>query len=374
MLVVKLLSKFKHDHYGLSHSAMLLPVFGAFLSILLVALLSHKLVNDTSYPILIASMGASAVLLFVVPSSPMAKIWPFVGGHLISTAIGISCFFLIPNLYMAVAISVSFSILAMIYLGCLHPPGGAASLAFILAGPEVHEIGFQFLLTPVAMNLFFMLLTSQAFNNARFLIKRRPRVQLAASHNLQSKNTPQSTLPFLETDLDDALKDMETFIDISHEDLNTIFSLALTRAKMRSHQGKSCKDIMTPAHHTIEFGSSLEQAWHLIQDHNLHGLTVVDRGMHVIGIITVIDFLEHAESLDGASPEEKIEALITPSHLLESSKPEAVGQIMSSAVITVNLDDAASSVLPILKKYKTYILPVVDQQKKLQGLICLGDV
>ena len=171
-----------------------------------------------------------------------------------------------------------------------------------------------------------------------------------------------------------ALKDMDTFIDISHEDLNTIYSLALSHSKIRHHKDKICQDIMSPVSHTIEYGSSLEEAWDLMLDNELHGLVVVDRSRHVIGVITMTDFVEHAEALDGDTIEEKIEALIVPSKSLESSRPEAVGQIMSTRVISVKLTDEVATVMPIFKRYEAHMLPVVDEHKKLQGLITINEL
>lgn len=379
MPLKKVLSALSPDGYGLSHTTMLLPVIGAFLSIFLVALISQQLIVGTGYPILVGSMGASAVLLFVVPSSPMAKPWPFIGGHLVSALIGVASFQLLPDLMLAAAAAVSLSILAMIYLGCLHPPGGAASLAFILGGPEVHAMGFQYVLLPVAINVALMLVISQVFNNVRFSFKSRPRVQLTPSVVFSQKSNRQEKVLLTESDLDAALKDMGTFIDISHEDLNAIYLRALTYSQARNSIGKTCKEIMSPAHYTIEFGSSLEEAWHIIQDNELHGLPVVDRGMFVIGIITITDFLDHASSEERENVEEKIERLITPSRLLESAKPEVVGQIMSSQVITASLDDEISTILPIFQKdifkqQEAHILPVVDDRKKLRGIIRVSNL
>lgn len=63
---------------------------------------------------LVASMGASAVLLFATPHSPLAQPWPVVGGTLIAAFIGITSASLIPNLWIAGAVAVTLSILARV--------------------------------------------------------------------------------------------------------------------------------------------------------------------------------------------------------------------------------------------------------------------
>ena len=44
---------------------------------------------------LMASLGASALLVFALPGSPMAQPWAVIAGNTISALIGISCFHLI---------------------------------------------------------------------------------------------------------------------------------------------------------------------------------------------------------------------------------------------------------------------------------------
>ena len=66
-------------------------IIAAFLAILITGILSSTL-GHSAVPLMIASMGASSVLLFAAPHSPMAQPWSFVGGHLISALIGVTCF------------------------------------------------------------------------------------------------------------------------------------------------------------------------------------------------------------------------------------------------------------------------------------------
>jgi len=111
--------------------------------------------------VLVASMGASAVLMFCVPQSPLAQPWPFVGGHFFSVLIGIGAAQTIPNTALASAVAVGGAIAAMTAFRCVHPPGGAAALTAVVGGPAVTDQGFFFLLEPVAINVGLMLLVVQ---------------------------------------------------------------------------------------------------------------------------------------------------------------------------------------------------------------------
>src|SRR5688572_3345299 len=106
---------------------------GALIGIGVAALLTHLLVPAGSpTPWLIAPMGASAVLVFGVPASPMAQPWSVVGGNTISALMGVLASMWIPEPHVAAAVAVSAAIGAMFLFGCLHPPGGASALLMVL--------------------------------------------------------------------------------------------------------------------------------------------------------------------------------------------------------------------------------------------------
>lgn len=89
-------------------------------------------------PVLVASMGASAVILFALPGSPLAQPWPLVGGQMLSALIGCGMIYYTPDIVTASALAVGLSVLAMLRLRCLHPPGAATALAPILSGRTIH--------------------------------------------------------------------------------------------------------------------------------------------------------------------------------------------------------------------------------------------
>ena len=115
-------------------------------------------------PILIASMGASAVILFIIPGSPLAQPWPFVGGHLVSGLTGLVINHYQSNLTIAAALAVGLAVLMMILLRCLHPPGAATALAPILSTTHNSMINFEFLWLPLGINILIMLGLSLLIN------------------------------------------------------------------------------------------------------------------------------------------------------------------------------------------------------------------
>ena len=83
------------------HTEKLVSAAGAFLGILVIFYTSSYFVPVPSSYLIVASMGASAVLLFAVPHGPLSQPWPLIGGHFFSAIIGISCAKFIPDLFIS---------------------------------------------------------------------------------------------------------------------------------------------------------------------------------------------------------------------------------------------------------------------------------
>ena len=111
----------------ISHREKIVSALGGFVGILCVFYTSSLIVGVEEAVYIVPSIGASAVLLFAVPHSALGQVWNVLGGHLISAAIGVACFQLIPTLGIAAASSVGLAIAAMYYARCIHPPGGATA-------------------------------------------------------------------------------------------------------------------------------------------------------------------------------------------------------------------------------------------------------
>ena len=106
-------------------------------------------------PLLMAPFGASCVLLFSVPNSPLSQPINVIGGHLVSSFIGVTfALFLYPSPWV-LAISVGIAISAMALLNVTHPPAGADPIVILLGYK-----GFSFLLFPVLFGSVFLVLVA----------------------------------------------------------------------------------------------------------------------------------------------------------------------------------------------------------------------
>ncbi len=140
--------------------------FGAAIAILAAGLATSLFIHDlpAGLPWLVAPLGASAVLVFAVPASPLAQPWSVVGGNLVSATLGLTLGIVIGDPLVAAGLAVGAAIAVMTFARCLHPPGGACALLCALgaAGPE--HWGFVHL-APIAANVFALALAGWAYNN-----------------------------------------------------------------------------------------------------------------------------------------------------------------------------------------------------------------
>ncbi|ODT22887.1 MAG: hypothetical protein ABS35_13780 [Kaistia sp. SCN 65-12] len=79
----------------------------------------------THQPFLLAPFGASAVLLFGHPASPLAQPANVVGGYFVATIVTLLLLMLFPGAWVAAAAGVGIAIALMSILRITHPPAGA---------------------------------------------------------------------------------------------------------------------------------------------------------------------------------------------------------------------------------------------------------
>ncbi|MBX3523656.1 MAG: HPP family protein [Xanthobacteraceae bacterium] len=123
------------------------------------------MMDGVALPLLIAPMGASAVLLFAASHSPLAQPWSILGGNTIAALVGVFTYMWLKDPIAACGVAVAGAIGLTSLLGCLHPPAGAVALTAVLGGPAVHNLGYKFVLWPVGVNSLLLLIAALIFNN-----------------------------------------------------------------------------------------------------------------------------------------------------------------------------------------------------------------
>jgi CBS-domain-containing membrane protein len=151
------------------------------------------------------------------------------GGHIVSAIVGVSCAKIIPDVVLASSLAVGAAIGFMYYLRCIHPPGGATAISAVIGGEGVHELGYQYVLTPILLNVMIILLVAVAFN---YVFKWRRYPAYLIKQPLPSPLQPEAPTPQIShEDFVYALRKIDSFIDIDERDLLRIYNLATNKAK-----------------------------------------------------------------------------------------------------------------------------------------------
>jgi len=207
------------------HLEKLLSGLGGMLSILAITLISQQMLGTQDAVLVVASMGASAVLLFAVPHGPLSQPWALLGGHTISAIIGVGCVLLVPSQLLAAAVAVALAIAVMHYLRCIHPPGGATALTAVIGGESIQALGFQYVLTPVLLNAVVMLIIAIGFNYA-FHWRRYPAALAPAMAKKPEVSSAEKQQQITREQLENALDSMGSTVDINGRELADIVELA----------------------------------------------------------------------------------------------------------------------------------------------------
>jgi CBS-domain-containing membrane protein len=129
---------------------------GAALGIGIVAALAAA----TGTPLLMAPFGATCVLVFGLPDSPLAQPRSIVGGHLLSSFVGLAFLHVLGSGPWSMALAVPTAIAAMQLTRTVHAPAGANPLLIIASGAD-----WDFLITPVLAGSLLLVATAAVVNN-----------------------------------------------------------------------------------------------------------------------------------------------------------------------------------------------------------------
>lgn len=363
---------------NVSRPEQLRAAAGALCGLLITALFAHYLLARTGTSIfMIAPMGASAVLLFAVPASPLAQPWSVFGGNVISGLVGVACVRWLGDslpLPLLGGLAAGLAIAAMFVMRCLHPPGGAVALTTVLGGPVVHAAGFEFVLLTVAIDTALLVAMAMVYNNLTG--RRYPHVQQSAAVNVHGTqdDIPTVRLGFKTEDLDAVLKQYNQVLDISRDDLESLFMQTEQRAYQRRFGVITCADIMSRDIVSAEFGTGLEPAWQLMRNHRVVALPVLNRARRVIGIVTQTDFLEHGGLDSYAGMRHQLQRFLRKSGVTHTEKAEVVGQIMSGHPTTARTDTPIVDLVPLMANSGFHHIPIVDAEDRFVGIITQSDL
>jgi len=172
-------------------------------------------------------------------------------------------------------------------------------------------------------------------------------------------------------DFRNALRELDSYIDVTVEDLMHINQMAQKHAQLRAAEQLSVRDIMTRDVATVQPDTPLRDAARVLLELRISGLPVTEAGGKLVGVVTEADFLS-AMGIPSHHPAHSLW------HTLESMfrqqpnmqvVPEQVADIMAKQVITVSPSKSLHDAIDLMKKHHVKRLVVVDDEHKVLGII-----
>ena len=376
IMMKSILYRFKPASNTVNPREQLRACAGAVFGLLLAGLLSQLAdgIHGGGALYLIAPMGASAVLLFCLPGSPLAQPWSVFGGNVISGLVGVTCVRLMGDAVEVAALAGAVAIGAMFLLRCLHPPGGAVALTVVLGGPAVHAAGYDFVLAPIGLNSLLLVCAAMLFNNLTG--RRYPHAQQLVHPNPHATADAIATsrLGFTAKDLDIVLQRYNRVLDVSREDLEQIMLQTEMQAYQRHFGIITCVDIMSKDVLTAQFATELPVAWRKLMAHRIVALPVLNQARRVIGIVTQSDFLRHSGADDYASIGNSLQRFLRRSGVTHTEKAEVVGQIMTPHPRTARDTTPIIDLVPLMAESGFHHIPIVDGDARFVGIVTQSDL
>lgn len=172
-------------------------------------------------------------------------------------------------------------------------------------------------------------------------------------------------------DFQNALKDFDSYIDVTLEDLMQINRSAQKHAQLRQAENLLVRDVMTTEVTTVTPDTPLREAAKILLDLRISGLPVIDANRKPIGIVTEADFLcamgipcHHPAHSLWQTLESMFKHKPNPGNI-----PAKVRDIMANQVVTIRSDETLHEAIDVMKKHHIKRIVVIDADQCIQGII-----
>ncbi|NPD16553.1 CBS domain-containing protein [Xinfangfangia sp. D13-10-4-6] len=268
---------------------------GMLIGMLALLLLFSLHPADTAWGLfIVAPFGASAVLLFALPNSPLAQPWSAVVGNSISALVGVALIMTGAPPWLQVMLAAPLAVLAMLLCRALHPPGGAVALATVLAPEVAAQLGLLYPLVPVALGTLALVPVAALvahFSGRRYPFRQPPAPAAAGP----TDPPPLERLAVSREELAHLLQDFNQSANIGVEDLARLIAAAELLAARHQSRTTTCADIMSRDLVTVQPETPLSEVAALFRRHGFTALPVVDAAGSYRGVIFQIHLIRRGD-------------------------------------------------------------------------------
>lgn len=320
---------------------------------------------------LVAPFGATSVLLFAVPNSPLAQPWSAVVGNTVAALVGVAVCMTIADPALRVALAVGLAITATILCRALHPPAGAVAMTAALNPEAIAQLGFWFALAPIAVGTCVLVILATVY--ARITGRRYPFRQFDDPSNNQSEEkNPSERLGLSEEELAGILERYRHSFNLGVEDLARLISAAELQAATHVTAPLTAKDVMSSSLITVGPETALGEVAELFKRHRFISLPVVGNDEKFLGVIFQMHLIRQARE---DAIRLKRGYFSTLNRLLDRKRemPVTAGDIMEVAGPRVTTNSPLGVLLPMMAVEDVDAVPVLEYDR-IVGIVTRTDL
>lgn len=320
---------------------------------------------------LIAPFGASSVLLFAVPNSPLAQPWSAIVGNCVAALAGVAVCMLIDEPVLRVGLAVGLGISAMILARAVHPPGGAVAMVAALNPEMVDHLGFGYVVMPVGVVMGLLVLIAIFYTRATG--RKYPfRHFTDQSQHLTDDRAPLERLGLTESALKTILEQYSQSLNLGVEDLARLIGAAELQVASQRTGPMTARDVMSRDLVTVAEDTPLGEVADLFRKHGFTSLPVNGKDGLFIGVIFQIHLIRRARE-DALRLDRGL--LPAMSRLIDRRRdsPVFAMEIMSVTEPRATADTPVAALLPLMADGACDAVPVLDYGKII-GIVTRTDL
>jgi CBS domain-containing membrane protein len=320
---------------------------------------------------LVAPFGATSVLLFAVPNSPLAQPWSAIVGNTVAALVGVATCLVVHDPALRIALAVGIAITATIFCRAVHPPAGAVAMTAAMNPEAIDHLGFWFALVPIATGTTALVVLAALY--ARLTGRHYPFRQFEAPGQHGTKDSaPSERLGLSEVELSELLERYKQSFNLGVEDLARLIGAAELQAASHHAGPLTAEEIMSRGLITVDTDTSLAEVADLFRQHRFTSLPVVGPGERFLGVIFQIHLITRARE-----DAQRLERRFLPAfrRLVEIGReaPVCAVDIMNVAGPRATRSSPIGSLLPMMADGEVDAIPVLERGR-IVGIVTRTDL
>lgn len=346
--------------------------FGAFVGLGLAGLFILSPQIDLALGLyLVAPFGATSVLLFAVPNSPLAQPWSAIVGNILAGLVGVAVSLTVPDPTLRIALAVGLAITLTILCRALHPPAGAVAMTAAMSPDAVRELGFLFAIVPIGVGTVVLVLVAIAYG--RLTGRHYPFRQFDdPNRHGTADREPMERLGLSEAELTGILERYRQSFNLGVEDLSRLIGAAEMQAASHRTGPATANDVMSRNLVTVTPETPLAVIADLFRRHRFTALPVVGEDNRFFGVIFQMHLIDRARE-DALRLNRGFGPAMRRLLDRERDRPVRATDIMSVAGPRATPETPLSALLPLMADGDVDAVPVLARGR-LVGIVTRTDL